>query len=59
MRFLAVDLPRSSVGDIISLYVSAKIDGVTTSTELNSLVLTDAVNLTITSACILLTTSLI
>ena len=56
---MAVDLPRSSVGDIISVYVSAKVNGATSSTELNTLVLTDAVNLAITSACILLTASLI
>ena len=57
MRFMAVDLPRNTVGDTLTVWVTTLIAS-TGSAVSNTVVLADAANLALTTACVLLTASL-
>lgn len=58
-RFMAVDLPRNSGGDTLTIWAIADVEGVTADSIKNTVVLASAANLAVTAAFAILTANLV
>ena len=54
IRFMAVDLPRHSAADSITVWVLSSVDGTANTAESNTVVLANAATLTITTAFLII-----
>jgi hypothetical protein len=55
---MAVDTPRHSVGDSITVWVLSSVDGTANTAISNTVVLANAATLAITTACLFISASL-